>query len=97
MLLAYLSAGSIFPSVLSFPLAIEFQANTYGMEIQNVRNYHFNQNNTVVANVATYRGTDYKQGAIVELKETEFGFVVGKIANQFSIPRCFTAVCLEEV
>jgi hypothetical protein len=44
-----------------------------------VRNLHFTYNNTIMANIATYRGTLHKHGMFVLLEETEDGFVTGKL------------------
>lgn len=80
MLQAYLGAGSLFPSELTFANGIEFHVESFNADIQcAVRNLHFTNNNTIMSNTVTYRGTVYKHGMFVLLEETEDGFVVAKL------------------
>jgi len=80
MLQAFLSAGSLFPSQLAVDGAIDFCAELYCSKIQQaVASFSFTPVSTVSATKATYKGTHYKSGLFVVLKETDDGFVFGKI------------------
>ena len=105
LLQAYLTEGTFFPPQLIFDSTFEFSSKMYAADIwRAVSHMNFMPCNTVVANKATYRGTLYKPGMFVVIREFDDGLLLGRLVLvlvhrgdtvYFVVEKCRAVRCLD--
>ena len=105
LLQAYLSEGTFFPPQLLTDSTLEFSSKMYAADIQRaVSHIDFKPCNTAMASKATYRGTLYKPGMFVVIREIDDGLLLGRLllvlvyrgdTLYFVVDKCRAIRCLD--
>jgi len=105
LLQAYLSEGTFFPPQLIADSTLQFHVKLYAPDIKRaVSDMNFNPRHTIVASKATYRGTSYKPGIFVVMREIDNGLLLGRVvlilvhrgdSLFFILEKCRSIRCLD--